>query len=159
MPCEMTTRRTSLAAAIVAVEQHDGVALHAVHLIAKVVFLVDGSWDTRKTTPQRVPCLDSCHTRLASAGQHRPRRGDDGVGHENDGLPGLRRNLSLLLSLTEPEDRRDRRRHSGNPILLHLGERRMVRLAVLFVSFQGGSARSVGMPSFSFFRIPTISPV
>ena len=27
-----------------------------------------------------MPRLDSCHTRLASAEQHRPRRGDDGVG-------------------------------------------------------------------------------
>ena len=35
----------------------------------------------------RVACLDSCHTRPAWAEQHGPRRGDDGVGHENDGLP------------------------------------------------------------------------
>ena len=40
MSCEMTTRHTSPAAAIVAVEQHDGVALHAVHLIAKVALPV-----------------------------------------------------------------------------------------------------------------------
>ena len=36
-----TTRNTSFAAAIVTVQQHDGVALRAVHLIAKVALLVD----------------------------------------------------------------------------------------------------------------------
>ena len=41
MSGEMTIRHTSLAAAIVAVEQHDGVALHAVHLITKVAIPVD----------------------------------------------------------------------------------------------------------------------
>ena len=44
------------------------------------------SWDTRNTTRQRVPCLDSCHkARLGRTA--RTRRGDDGVGHENNGLP------------------------------------------------------------------------
>ena len=39
--CEMTTMYTSLGAAIVVAQQLDGVALHAVHLIAKVTLQVD----------------------------------------------------------------------------------------------------------------------
>ena len=39
------------------------------------------------TTPQRVACLDSCHTRLASAEQHQTRREDDGIGYQNYELP------------------------------------------------------------------------
>ena len=74
----------------------------------------DKSWDKRNTTPLRVPCLDSCHKRLASIEQHGPRRGDDGVGHKNDGLPGLRLRRELLLHHNPalPEVRLDRRRHS-----------------------------------------------
>ena len=45
-----------------------------------------GDGTKENTTPQRVPCLDSCHTRLASAEQHRPRREAVGVGHQNDEL-------------------------------------------------------------------------
>ena len=41
VPCKMTTRHTSLAAAIVVAQQLDGVALHTVHLIAKVTVSVD----------------------------------------------------------------------------------------------------------------------
>ena len=55
-----------------------------------------------------------------------------GVGHENDGLPGLRLRRDLLLhrSPALPEVRLDRRRHGGNLIRLHLDERRMVGRAV-----------------------------
>ena len=41
LSCEMTTKRTSLAAAIVVAPHLSGVALRAVHLIAKVTLLVD----------------------------------------------------------------------------------------------------------------------
>ena len=41
MSSEMTSRHSSLAAAVVVAQQLDGVALHAVQLIAKVTQLVD----------------------------------------------------------------------------------------------------------------------
>ena len=95
------------------------------------------SHGTRDTTPQRVPCLDSYHKRLASVEQHRPRRGDDGVGHEKDGLPGLRRDLLLHHSAALPEVHLDRRRQRGNLLILrHCDEWRTVGLAVLFVRIQ-----------------------
>ena len=75
--------------------------------------------------------------RLASVEQHGPRRGDDGVGHENDGLPGfrLRRDLLLHHSPALPEVRLDRRRQRGNLLILrHCDEWRTVGLAVLFIS-------------------------
>ena len=36
---------------------------------------------------RRLTCLGSCH-KARSVEQHRPRREDQGVGHENDGLTG-----------------------------------------------------------------------
>ena len=48
--------------------------------------LVFGDGTKGNTTPQRLQCLDSCHTSLASAEQHRPRREADGIGHQNGEL-------------------------------------------------------------------------
>ena len=114
----MTTRHTSLVAAIVAVQQHDGVAFHAVHLIAKVGFPVD-LWHGTRTQHHNVCLVLTAVTRLASVEQHGP-RGDDGVGHQHDGLPGrirLHRDLSLLLSLTPLKVRHDG--HCQRDDLLH----------------------------------------
>ena len=60
--CEMTTRHTSLTVAIVVTPQLDGVALHAVRLIAKVTLPVDCDrvWDKKRkhntTTRRGVHC-------------------------------------------------------------------------------------------------------
>ena len=64
MSCEMTSRHTSLAAAIVAIQQHRWCrpSCRPPHRQGRPSrWTCDKSWDTRNTTPQRVPCLDSCH--------------------------------------------------------------------------------------------------
>ena len=100
---------------------------------------------TRETRHHNVCRVLTAVTRLASAEQHQPWRGDDGVGHVNDGLPGrtlrLRRDRSLLLSLTRrrfvrivtvsvtPEVRQDCHSDNvllGNVLFVRCVERRMV---------------------------------
>ena len=59
--------------------------------------------------------------RLASAEQHGPQREDDGIGHENDGLPGLTLRLyrDPLLSTIPPKVRHDCRRQRDDLLLHH----------------------------------------
>ena len=68
----------------------------------------DKSWDKRNTTRQRVACLDSSHKKLASV------EGDDGVGHKNDRLLGLRLRRDLLLH--SPSLRRVAQSRSCGPL-------------------------------------------
>ena len=86
----------------------------------------------------------------------------NGVGHENDGLPGprLRRDLLFHHSPALLEVCLDRRRQPGNILILrHWNEWRMVGPAVLFVRLQGVGEISWACHSPTTAEIPMISPL
>ena len=96
-----------------------------------------------------MPCLDSCHKAAPTTARS---RSDRATLQSSSRVPIPKSNEDLL----QPNLRWTNA--CLNLILFRCVEWRMVGLALLFVRFQE-SARSAGMPSFNFIRIPMISPL
>ena len=102
-------------------------------------------------------------TRLASPEQHRPRREDDGIGHQNDELPRGQRAGRLRAV---PDVHEEQHVDVFQVILIDSGDNLHINNLLLSPSilllkrFFHTSAwwESAGSVSLIFFRIPMISP-